>query len=166
MRFIQLPGHSTPLYVSKSSFSENDSSWFDWNDKEAVLFPNWNHLLWKWDNFFIPTPMRLIQLPGDSPPHYVSKSSFSQSDWSWFDWNDDEVVLFPNLETGITWFESGITSSSQLLWDLFNFLVILHHFMYPNQASHKVIHPGLIGTRKKLCYSQTGKLESPDLKVG
>ncbi|CAN7076811.1 unnamed protein product [Brassica oleracea var. botrytis] len=38
--------------------------------------------------------------------------------------------------------------------------------MYPNQAFHKVIHPGLIGTMKKLCYSQTGKLESPDLKVG
>ena len=69
-------------------------------------------------------------------------------------------------ETGITWLESGITSSSQLLWDLFNFLVILHHFMYPNQAFHKVIHPGFIGTTKKLSYSQTGKLESPDLKVG
>ncbi|CAN7030337.1 unnamed protein product [Brassica rapa subsp. trilocularis] len=64
-----------------------------------------------WDNFFIPTPMRFIQLPGDSPPLYVSKSSFSQT-------------------------------------------------------FHKVIHPGLIGTTKKLCYSQTGKLESPDLKVG
>ena len=53
-----------------------------------------------------------------------------------------------------------------LISTLFNFLVILHHFMYPNQASYKVIHPGLIGTTKKLCYSQTGKLESPDLKVG
>ncbi|WZY99275.1 hypothetical protein YC2023_071605 [Brassica napus] len=67
-----------------------------------------------WDNFFLPTPMRFIQLPGDSPPLYVSKSSFSQSDSSWFD----------------------------------------------------LIHPGLIGTTMKLCYSQTGKLESPDLKVG
>ncbi|KAL0744948.1 hypothetical protein Bca101_100921 [Brassica carinata] len=79
----------------------------------------------------MPTPMRFIQLPGDSPPLYVSKSSFYK-------------VIHP---------------------DLFNFLVILHHFMYPNQASHKVIHPGLIGTTKKLCYSQTGKLESPDLKL-
>ncbi|WZZ08455.1 hypothetical protein YC2023_094376 [Brassica napus] len=68
----------------------------------------------KWDNFFIPTPMRFIQLPGDSPTLYVSKSSFLQSDL----------------------------------------------------ASYKVIHPGLIGTTKKLSYSQTGKLESPDLKVG
>ncbi|CAN7076813.1 unnamed protein product [Brassica oleracea var. botrytis] len=51
--------------------------------------------------------MRFIQLPGDSPPLYVSKSSFLQ-----------------------------------------------------------MIHPGLIGTTKKLCYSLTGKLESPDLKVG
>ncbi|WZY99280.1 hypothetical protein YC2023_071609 [Brassica napus] len=67
-----------------------------------------------WDNFFLPTPMRFIQLPGDSPPLYVSKSSFSQSD----------------------------------------------------KASDKVIHPGLIGTTMKLSYSQTGKLESPDLKVG
>ena len=69
---------------------------------------NWNHLIRKWDNFFIPTPMRFIQLPG----------------------------------------------------------VFFHHFMYPNQASYRVIHPGLIGTMKKLSYSQTGKLESPDLKVG
>ncbi|KAL0744738.1 hypothetical protein Bca101_101205 [Brassica carinata] len=68
----------------------------------------------KWDNFFMPTPMRFIQLPGDSPPLYVSKSSFLQSDSSWFDWNDEE------------------------------------------KASYKVIHPGLIGTTKKLCYSQTG----------
>jgi len=84
--------------------------------------------------------MRLIQLPGDSPTLYVSKSSFLQSDSSWFDWNDEQAVLFPNWETGITWFESGITSSSQLLWDLFNFLVILQYFMYPNQASCKVIN--------------------------
>jgi len=38
--------------------------------------------------------------------------------------------------------------------------------LYVSKSSHKVIHPGLIGTTKKLCYSQTGKLESPDLKVG
>ncbi|KAL0642034.1 hypothetical protein Bca4012_103533 [Brassica carinata] len=69
----------------------------------------------KWDNFFMPTPMRFILLPGDSPPLYVSKSCFSQSDSSWFDWNDEEAVLFPNWETGITRFESGITSSCQLL---------------------------------------------------
>ncbi|KAL0641473.1 hypothetical protein Bca4012_103715 [Brassica carinata] len=78
----------------------------------------------KWDNFFMPTPMRFIQLPGDSPPLYVSKSSFLQRDSSWFDWNDEEA------------------------------------------SSYKEIHPGLIGTTKKLCYSQTGKLESPDLKLG
>ncbi|KAL0640958.1 hypothetical protein Bca4012_103454 [Brassica carinata] len=56
----------------------------------------------KWDNFFMPTPMRFIQLPGDSPPLYVSKSIFSKSGSSWFDWNDEEAVLFPNWETGIT----------------------------------------------------------------
>jgi len=50
----------------------------------------------------MPNPMIFIQLPDDSPPLYVSKSSFSQSDSSWFDWNDEEAVLFPNLETGIT----------------------------------------------------------------
>ncbi|CAN6868329.1 unnamed protein product [Brassica oleracea] len=58
--------------------------------------------------------MRFIQLLGDSPPLYVSKSSFLQSDSSWFDWNDEQAVLFPNWETGITLFESGITSSSLL----------------------------------------------------
>ncbi|KAL0745216.1 hypothetical protein Bca101_102296 [Brassica carinata] len=79
------------------------------------------------DNFFILTPMRFIQLPGNFPLLYVSKYSFSHH--------------------------------------LFNFLVILHYFMYPNTASHIAIHPGLIRMTKKLSYSQTGKLGSPDLKV-
>ncbi|KAL0745335.1 hypothetical protein Bca101_101829 [Brassica carinata] len=39
----------------------------------------------KWDSFFILTPMRFIQLPGDSPLLYVSKSSFLHRDSSWFD---------------------------------------------------------------------------------
>jgi len=127
---------------------------------------NCNHMIWKWDNFFIPTPMRFIHIPGDSSPIYQTKSSFLQSDSSWFDWNDEEAVLFPNWETGITWFESGITSSPQLRWDLFNFLVILQYFMYQNHASYIAIHPGLIRMTKELSYSQTGKLGSPDLKVG
>ena len=38
-----------------------------------------------WDSFFILTPMRFIQLPGDSPLLYVSKSSFLHRDSSWFD---------------------------------------------------------------------------------
>ncbi|KAL0745359.1 hypothetical protein Bca101_102147 [Brassica carinata] len=141
MRFIQLPGDSPPLYVSKSSFLQSDSSWFDWSDEEAVLFPNWETGITDlkvgdnffmptpmrfiqlpgdspplyWDNFFMPTPMRFIQLPGDSPPLYVSKSSFLQSDSSWFDWNDEKAVLFPIWEKGITVVVSGLTSSSQLL---------------------------------------------------
>ena len=60
----------------------------------------------------MPTPMRFIQLPGDSPQLYVSKSSFLHRDSYWFDKNDKEVIIFPNNETGITLFESGITSSS------------------------------------------------------
>ncbi|KAL0884393.1 hypothetical protein Bca101_008374 [Brassica carinata] len=36
--------------------------------------------------------------------------------------------------------------------------------MYQNQASYITIHPGLIRMTKKLSYSQTGKLGSPDLK--
>ncbi|KAL0678041.1 hypothetical protein Bca4012_006022 [Brassica carinata] len=36
--------------------------------------------------------------------------------------------------------------------------------MYPNTASYIVIHPGLIRMTRKLSYSQTGKLGSPDLK--
>ena len=63
---------------------------------------NWKQLIRKWDNFFILTPMRFIQLPGVSTPHYVSKSSILQSDSSRFDWNNEEAVLFPNWETGIT----------------------------------------------------------------
>ncbi|CAN6860444.1 unnamed protein product [Brassica oleracea] len=38
--------------------------------------------------------------------------------------------------------------------------------MYPNQASYIAIHPGLIRMTKKLSFSQTEKLGSPDLKVG
>ncbi|KAL0641025.1 hypothetical protein Bca4012_103464 [Brassica carinata] len=40
MRFIPLPNDSPLLYVSKSSFLHRDSSWFDLNDKEVVIFPN------------------------------------------------------------------------------------------------------------------------------
>ncbi|KAL0641062.1 hypothetical protein Bca4012_102846 [Brassica carinata] len=36
--------------------------------------------------------------------------------------------------------------------------------MYQNQASYIAILPGLIRMTKKLSYSQTGKLGSPDLK--
>ncbi|KAL0641344.1 hypothetical protein Bca4012_103771 [Brassica carinata] len=56
----------------------------------------------KWDNFFILTPMRFIPLPGDSPLLYVSKYGFLHRDSSWFDQNDEEVVIFPNRKTGIT----------------------------------------------------------------
>ncbi|KAL0641791.1 hypothetical protein Bca4012_103398 [Brassica carinata] len=56
----------------------------------------------KWDNFFILTPMRFIPVPGDSPLLYVSKYSFLHRDSSWFDQNDEEVVIFPNRKTGIT----------------------------------------------------------------
>ncbi|KAL0661669.1 hypothetical protein Bca4012_098506 [Brassica carinata] len=66
----------------------------------------------KWDSFFMLTPMSFIQLPGDSPLLYVSKSSFLHRDSSWFDLNDEEVVIFPNMKIGITLFESGIASSS------------------------------------------------------
>ncbi|KAL0744856.1 hypothetical protein Bca101_101116 [Brassica carinata] len=52
-------------------------------------------------------------------------------------------------------------SISSLLYHLFNFLVIIHYFMYPNQASYIVVHPSLIKMTKKLSYSQTGKLGSP-----
>ncbi|KAL0641111.1 hypothetical protein Bca4012_103643 [Brassica carinata] len=56
----------------------------------------------KWDNFFILIPMRFIPLPGDSPLLYVSKYGFLHRDSSWFDQNDEEVVIFPNRKTGIT----------------------------------------------------------------
>ncbi|KAL0641741.1 hypothetical protein Bca4012_103452 [Brassica carinata] len=36
--------------------------------------------------------------------------------------------------------------------------------MYPNTATYNAIHPGLIRMTRKLSYSQTGKLGSPDLK--
>ncbi|KAL0649915.1 hypothetical protein Bca4012_092606 [Brassica carinata] len=39
----------------------------------------------KWDNFFFLTPMRFIQLPGDSPLLNVSKIRFLHRDSSWFD---------------------------------------------------------------------------------
>ncbi|KAL0641800.1 hypothetical protein Bca4012_103407 [Brassica carinata] len=52
-------------------------------------------------------------------------------------------------------------SKYSFLHHLFNFLVILHYFMYPNNASYIAIHPGLIRMTRKLSYSQTGKLGSP-----
>ena len=169
MRFIQLPGDSPPLYVSQSSFSQRDSSWFDWKDEEAVLFPNWetritwfengitssSQLLWDLFNFLM--ILHHFMYPNQASHKEIHPGLVGRT---------KKLCYFPNWETRITWFESGITSSSQLLWGLFNFLMILHHFIYPNQVSHKVIHPGLIGRTKKLCYSQFRKLESPDLKMG
>ncbi|KAL0689702.1 hypothetical protein Bca4012_089380 [Brassica carinata] len=56
----------------------------------------------KWDRSFILTPLRFIQLPGDSPLLYVSISSFLHPGSCWFYLNDEEVVIFPNWKTGIT----------------------------------------------------------------
>ena len=39
-------------------------------------------------------------------------------------------------------------------------------FMYVNQASYITSHLGLIRMMKNLSCSQTGKLGSPDMKVG
>jgi len=94
------------------------TSWFTlvWCERRrSCHFPeqeNWDHLIWKGDNSFILTPMRFIQLLCVSPLHYVSKYSFLHRNSSSFDSNDKEVVIFPNRKTRITWFKSGITSSS------------------------------------------------------
>ncbi|KAL0745346.1 hypothetical protein Bca101_102181 [Brassica carinata] len=65
--------------------------------------------------------------------------------------------------------------SPLLCWDNFFILTPMRFIqlpgdspllMYQNQASYIAIHPGLIRMTKKLSYSQTGKLGSPDLKVG
>ncbi|KAL0641836.1 hypothetical protein Bca4012_102509 [Brassica carinata] len=56
-------------------------------------------------------------------------------------------------------------SKYSFLHHLFHFLVILHYFMYPNTASYIAIHPGLIRMTRKLSYSQTGKLGSPDFET-
>ena len=69
MRFIQLPGDSKMINGFKSSFIHLCSFWFDKNHEDIAICPNmpiWNHLNRKWDNFFLITPMRFIQLPGDS----------------------------------------------------------------------------------------------------
>ncbi|KAL0745735.1 hypothetical protein Bca101_101763 [Brassica carinata] len=65
--------------------------------------------------------------------------------------------------------------SPLLYWDSFFILTPMRFIplpndspllMYQNQASYIAILPGLIRMTKKLSYSQTGKLGSPDLKVG
>ena len=43
--------------------------------------------------------------------------------------------------------------------------MILHYFIDPNQSSYIVNHPSLVTMSQKLSYSETEKLESPDLKV-
>ena len=57
--------------------------WLEW--RRSCHIPkqtNWDHLIWKWDNFFILTPMTFIHLHGDSQLLYVSKSSFVHRDSS------------------------------------------------------------------------------------
>ena len=70
----------------------------------------------------------------------------------WLDW---QRIHIPKQETWITLFESEITSSSTLLWDLFNFHVILHYYMYLNQTFYPAINPGLIRMTKTMSYSLT-----------
>ena len=152
IRFIPLPKwFSTTLCIKiKLLTSRFFLVWLEWQRSWHIpKQENWDHLIWKCDSFFILIPMRFIPLPGDSPLLYVSKYSFIHRDSSWFDWNDEEAVLLPNWETGITRFESGITSSSQLLRNLFHILMILHYFMYQNQAFYMAILSVLIRMTNK-----------------
>ena len=60
--------------------------WLEWRKNCHIPKQEiWDHLIWKWDKFFILTPMRFIKLPGDFPLLYVSKYSISHRDSSWFD---------------------------------------------------------------------------------
>ena len=114
MRFIPLPNDSPLLYVKIKLFTWRFFLvWLEWQISCHIpKQENWDHLIWKWDSFFILTHMRFFPLTSDSPLLYVSKSSFLHRDSSWFDLNDEEVVIFPLRKTGIIWFESGIASSS------------------------------------------------------
>ncbi|KAL0745843.1 hypothetical protein Bca101_101651 [Brassica carinata] len=132
LRFIQLPGDSPLLYISKYSFLHRDSSWFDQNDEEVVIFPNrkTGSPDLKVDNFFILTPMRFIPLPGDSPLLY---------------WDNFFILIPMRIIT--------LPGDSPLLY-------------ISKYSFYIAIHPGLIRMTRKLSYSQTGKQGSPDLKVG
>ncbi|KAL0641774.1 hypothetical protein Bca4012_102981 [Brassica carinata] len=107
------------------------------------------------DNFFILTPMRFIQLPGNSPLLYVSKYSFSHHLFHFL------VILhyfmYPNTASYIAIHPGLIRMTKKLSYSQTGKL---------GSPSYIAIHPGLIRMTKKLSYSQTGKLGSPDLKVG
>ena len=88
MIFIQLPWwFSTTLCIQiKLLTSRLSPVWLEL--RRSFHIPeqvNWDSLLWKWDIFFIQTHMIFIQLLGESPLFYVSKSSFLHRDSSWFD---------------------------------------------------------------------------------
>ncbi|KAL0745219.1 hypothetical protein Bca101_102292 [Brassica carinata] len=107
------------------------------------------------DSFFIPTPMRFIPLPNDSPLLYVSKSSFLHHLFHFL------VILhyfmYPNTASYIAIHPGLIRMTKKLSYSQTGKL---------GSPSYIVIHPGLIRMTRKLLYSQTGKLGSPDLKVG
>ncbi|KAL0641366.1 hypothetical protein Bca4012_103667 [Brassica carinata] len=107
------------------------------------------------DNFFILIPMRIIQLPGDSPLLYISKYSFLHQLFHFL------VILhyfmYPNTASYIVIHPVLIRMTSKLPYSQTGKL---------GSPSYIAIHPGLIRMTRKLSYSQTGKFVSPDLKVG
>ena len=65
MRLIQFHGDSPLINGSKQGFLHIHSSWFDQKLEELAIWPNrlnMDTLIRKWNNFFIITPMRFIQL--------------------------------------------------------------------------------------------------------
>ena len=95
-RFIQLPGDSTLIKSSKSSFLHLGSFWFDKNHEDTALCPYiliWNLLNRKWDSFFLITPMRFIQLTGYSKLINGFKSSFLHLGSFGFDKNHKDISI-------------------------------------------------------------------------
>ena len=127
---------------------------------------NCDHLIWKWDSFFILTHRKFIQLPGDSLLliRIQIKLLTSLFIMVWLEWRKScHIPKQENWDHVIwKWDSFFILTPMSLL----NSLVSLHYFMYPNKASYIAIHPGLIRMTNKLSFSQTEKLGSPDLKVG
>ena len=73
---------STALCIQRQYFTSRFILvWLEWQRSSYIpKQENWDHMILKLDNFFILTPKRFFQLPGDSTLLYVSKYNFSHRD--------------------------------------------------------------------------------------
>ena len=142
--------------------------WLEW--QRSCHIPkqeNWDHLIWKWDSLLHPNSYEIYSTSSWFSTTLCIKVKLLTSRFFqvWLEWQRSCPIPKRENWDHLIW-----------MWDSFFILTPMRFIPLPNDSPllyvskscffYIVIHPGLIRMTKKLSYSQTGKLRSPDLKVG